>query len=166
MRSQPKYPGQCSEPIQGWREPSDGYGALALINRVKVTGKDEVLWNGKAIGLRELANYSSIVPTMNPVPFTILEIENGASCSTVQEVRKTIDKRAQCRSEYGSKCGEGAGPWATISDVIGPKGEIYKYYPDGRSEIIPPTKSQQDAFNSIQNEVDAAVEAAQNASER
>jgi predicted methyltransferase len=60
--------------------------------------------------------------------------------------------------EWGvSRCGEGTGSWAIISDVIGPKGETLKSYPDGRSEISQPTEQQRAALDEILNEAEGAA---------
>jgi hypothetical protein len=155
------YPGQCGARLPGWKGPSDGYGVLAITNKVRVLRDGTLRWNGKTITEDQLAGYSAILPTMNPLPFTILEIEHGASCAVVQKTRETIDIRAKCMESGGSRCGEGAGPWATIGDVIGPNGETYKYYPDGRSEIIQPTDRQRAALKEIQNKADAALQKAE-----
>ena len=57
----------------------------------------------------------------------------------MQKVRETINVRAKCMEWGMSRCGEGAEPWALIGDVVGPNGETFKYYPDGRHETIKPT---------------------------
>ena len=127
------YPSQCGAPLAGWRKPSDGYPVLAISNHVKVTADGRILWNGTKISAEQLSKFSSVLPQMNPVPFTILQIDDGANCSTVRMVRQTINEKAKCSGDYGSTCGEGAEPWARIGDVLGPRGETYKYYPEQNS---------------------------------
>ena len=130
------YPAQCGAPLAGWRKPDDGYSVLAITNQISVKRDGKIRWNGKEISTAQLRDYSSQVPQLNPTPFTILEIENGASCALVRQVRETLNERAKCPD---SGCGEGDGPWARIGDVIGPNGETYKSFPNGRVETIEPT---------------------------
>lgn len=119
-----RYPEQCGTRLPGWRQPSDGYGVLALTNKVRVLRDGTINWNGKSITRAELAEYSAIVPDMNPIPFMILDIEPGAPCSDVMETRQIIDDKAKCRAEPDySTCGEGPEPWALVGDVIGPDGK-------------------------------------------
>ena len=155
------YPHGCKAPIAGWRTPADGYSTLAIANKVTVTSNGGLKWNGRSINEQQLAQYSSIIPTLNPTPFTILEVEKGASCSAVMATRRTINRNAKCLASNGSACGEGADPWARIGDVIGPNGEMYKYYPDGRSEVVQPRDRQRTALRGVQDQVDAAVQNAQ-----
>ena len=158
--SEAVYPAQCGTPLAGWRTPSDGYGALSITNRVSIKQDGSLRWNGKRITPEQLRTYSSMLPEMNPIPFTILQIDDGASCSRVQEVREAISNAAKCVDKYGSTCGEGGGQWAIIGDVIGPNGETSKYFPDGRSEIIQPTDVQRAALKAASDAADAAAERA------
>jgi hypothetical protein len=125
--SKDTYPAQCGVPFPGWRRPIDGYSVLAISNHVRLTRDGKILWNGKQISPQKLSDYSSILPQMNPIPFTILQIDDGANCSVVREVRQTINERAKCSD---GRCGEGPEPWARNGDVIGPNGETYKFYPE------------------------------------
>jgi hypothetical protein len=124
------YPRECADPLRGWRKPSDGYSVLAIANHVRLTRNGKILWNGEQISPQKLSDYSSSLPQMNPIPFTILQIDDGANCSVVREVRRTINERAKCMEWGTSRCGEGPEPWALVGDVIGPNGETYKFYPD------------------------------------
>ena len=156
------YPEQCAARLPGWKQPNDGYGALVGVNKIRLLRDGSLRWNGAKITEEQLAELSAAVPTMEPTPFTILEIENGASCDVVQKARETINIRAKCAAGELRACGEGSGPWAEISDVIGPNGEMYKVYPDGRSELLPPTDRQRAALNEIQDRADTALEQAEN----
>jgi hypothetical protein len=125
-----KYPSQCAAPLPSWRKPSDGYGVFAIVNRVTLKRDGKIAWNGQKITLQQLNDYSAMLPKYNPVPFTILQIDQGANCSVVRQVRQTINDRAKCVGSGFSTCGEGPGPWALVGDVVGPNGETYKFYPD------------------------------------
>lgn len=103
---------------------------LAIVNRVTVKDDGQITWNGKPISTDQLSAYSAMVSEMNPVPFTILQVENGASCSDVRRIRQAINERAQCADEYAGHCGEGPDPWARLGDVVGQNGETSKFYPD------------------------------------
>ena len=155
------YPERCAARLPGWRQPSDGYGALEGINKVRMLRDGTLRWNGAKITEKQLAELSATSSTLRPTPFTILEIENGASCSDVQKTRKIIDIRAKCTAGELRACGEGSSPWAEISDVIGTNGEMYKTYPDGRSEVLPPTDRQRAALEEIQEKADRALEEAE-----
>jgi hypothetical protein len=130
------YPTQCGAPLAGWKKPNDGYSALGIANRITLKRDGTIMWNGKEISAGQLSEYSSIAAQLNPVPFTILQIGNGASCATVNEVRRRINDSAKCASEYGSRCGEGPEPWARVGDVIGPNGETYKFYPLRNETVV------------------------------
>ena len=130
------YPGQCGVPLAGWRKPTDGYYALAIANHVTLKRDGAIQWNGKGISAQQLAVYSSMLPKMDPIPFTILQIDDGTNCSVVREVREMINNGAKCIGKYGSHCGEGAEPWARIGDVVGPNGETYKFYPDRNETVV------------------------------
>jgi hypothetical protein len=149
------YPAQCAAPLAGWLKPSDGYSVLAIANHVSVKRDGQIEWNSKGISAEQLGNYASMIPQMNPTPFTILQIEKGANCAVVRQVRKTIDERAKCSKDRRSACGEGEGPWARIGDVIGPNGEIYKILPSGRVQTVQPTSEARSKLSAIQNEADA-----------
>jgi hypothetical protein len=123
-QSQGRYPEQCAARIPGWKKPSDGYGILAITNKVHLGSDGTIKWNGQPITSAQLAEYSAIVPEMNPVPFMILDIEPGTPCQFVIETRQLIDQKAKCReTPQWSACGEGPEPWARVGDVIGPDGE-------------------------------------------
>jgi hypothetical protein len=128
-----------------------------------VERNNRIIWNGKQVSLEQLSAYSSMLPQMNPIPFTILQIDNGASCEVVREIRQTINDRAKCNGEYGSSCGEGSQPWARIGDVIGPNGESYKIFPDGRVVTIQPTAEARSHLQAVRNEIDTIAEEAKKA---
>ena len=129
--SEPRYPAQCGAPLPGWKKPADGYGVLAITNKVRVVRDGTTRWNSMRVTRDKLAEYADLLRHMNPTPFTILEIEPGAQCGDVIEARRIIDQHAKCRATPGfGVCGEGAGPWALIGDVIGPNGETTKFYPE------------------------------------
>jgi len=119
-----RFPEKCGTRLSGWKQPSDGYGVLAVVNKVRVLKNGALKWNGRTITSDQLGEYSAIVPTMNPIPFTILDIEAGAPCGVVTNTRRVIEVKAKCGAmPEASKCGEGAGPWSIIGDVVGPDGK-------------------------------------------
>jgi hypothetical protein len=126
------YPAQCGSALPGWKTPSEGYGVLAVVNKVHLLSDGSRKWNGKTITGEQLAEYSAVLPTMSPIPFTILDVEAGAPCGVVIETRRTIDEQAKCRAmPEASRCGEGPEPWALVGDVIGPDGKPPKpFYPE------------------------------------
>ena len=161
--SEGTYPAQCGAPLADWRKPSDGYSVLSVANQISVKDDGKIWWNGNEISAEQLNKYSSIIPQMNPTPFTILQIEKGTSCAVVRNVRKTIDDGAKCTEDGRSRCGEGDGLWARIGDVIGPNGENYKYFPNGHVQTIEPTSKARAEQNAIRNEADAVAEKIDNA---
>jgi hypothetical protein len=80
------------------------------LNPVTLKSDGSVRWNGSPISLIVLAQMAYQTTSMNPRPFTILEIDDGTNCSHVRVVRNLIDQQAQCQGSSGHLiCGEGEG---------------------------------------------------------
>jgi hypothetical protein len=121
-----RYPEQCGAILPGWKKPSDGYGVLAITNKVRLRSDATLKWNGAPITHEQLASYSRQITKLNPRPFTILEVDRGTACADVQITRKIINDQVNCTEFPGfGLCGEGAGPWALIGDVP----PFPKFYP-------------------------------------
>lgn len=120
------YPLQCGLRLPGWKKPSDGIGELAIDNTVKLNRYGRVTWNGEQLTENKLTEYLESATGLNPRPFTILVIENGASCDRVVRLRATVDQHASCNRDGLSACGEGPKPWARIGDVP----PFPTYYPE------------------------------------
>jgi hypothetical protein len=96
--------GACAAPPPSWRVP--GYGWHNVIrNYVAVDERGGLTWNGVPIGADTLREYLKIVPTMNPVPATVLSIAEGADCATVGLVRQEMEKALDCA--HSGICGQG-----------------------------------------------------------
>jgi hypothetical protein len=97
--------------MPGWREPHLGYDTMTVTNRVELKRDGTLRWNGFPASEAETERLARQIPTMNPRPFTILEIEDGADCGRVQTVRKLIDRVVRCQDGVLGYpvCGEGKG---------------------------------------------------------
>ena len=102
--------------LSGWKTPREGYSVLGVANRIHLKKDGSVAWNGKAVSDSTLAKYGHVVSELIPRAFTILQIDEGAECGRTRVVRNLIDQQAKCQESAGL-CGEGADPWARVSDV-------------------------------------------------
>jgi hypothetical protein len=99
-----KQPGRaCSPPSPTWDKPHS-FG-LVILNKIALDRNGATYWNGKPVSAPNLDKYLSIVPTMNPVPVTILETEMGAPCASLDAVRMKMNERLKC--SQGGRCAEG-----------------------------------------------------------
>ena len=103
------YPGQCGSVLTGWMEPAAASGELTLWNRVTLKKDGSLDWNGSPASPTIVAQLAHQTTSMNPRPFTILKIEDGADCGRVRVVRNLIDQQAKCQEIPGRLCGEGLG---------------------------------------------------------
>jgi hypothetical protein len=97
----------CAGPRPGWLTPVILPPNLPF-NRITLTARDEILWNGMPVTWQILHQYLGIVATMNPLPLTILVPGNDADCALLEAVRDEIDAALPCADRV---CGEGAGAW-------------------------------------------------------
>lgn len=93
-----------------WTTPERGWHNL-VFNKLHIDRNDNRVWNGEPVSGDQLSEYLSVVPTLNPVPATVLTADPEAACSTVEEIRREMDQKLQCRETR--LCGEGEGEWLT-----------------------------------------------------
>ena len=103
------YGTDCSVPLVQWKTPKDGYGHLMMHNVVHIDRTNGLTWNGVRISRKQLDQFLTTVPTLNPVPELTLQVDPNASCSEVSEIRHLIDRKLECRESR--LCGEGVGDW-------------------------------------------------------
>jgi hypothetical protein len=96
------YPHQCGAALPGWEAPLSNLRRVENRLRLKASGSLE--WNGSRVSEENVVQYLQLVTTLPPQPFTILEIEKGASCERATAVRMLIDRWVKCRA--APVCGE------------------------------------------------------------
>jgi hypothetical protein len=100
--------------MQHWNTPADGYGHLRSHNNLSIDQDNRLSWNGVPITQKQLDEFLSILPTMNPEPELILKIDAKASCRSVWAIRRNVDQKLACRESH--LCGEGNGEWEVRSE--------------------------------------------------
>jgi hypothetical protein len=102
-----------------WRSPQEGFSVLAPSSRVELMRDGSLIWNGERVSEVRLAQYSHQSSKLNPRPFIIFQVENGAACSRVRVIRNLIDQQAKCQEQgYAGLCGEGPDSWTRQGDVV------------------------------------------------
>jgi hypothetical protein len=76
-----------------------------IMNKIALDRNGATYWNGTPISARTLDKYLSIVPNMNPIPVTFLEVEMGAPCDALDALRKKMEQRLHCADR--GPCAEG-----------------------------------------------------------
>lgn len=109
------YPEQCRAIPAGWASPSDGHSTIVVVNRIKLSKEGAIKLNGQSKSDEQLREFLRLLPQLNPRMFTILEVERGANCESVQQMRSQIDNLAGCK-DWSKLCGEGSGYWKPIYD--------------------------------------------------
>jgi hypothetical protein len=80
---------------------------LPSFSRQGSQGKVKILWNGKQISDTTFDQYLRLSSKLEPRPQTVLRVEDGVDCERVKEVRSSMDRILQCKSD--GACGEGTG---------------------------------------------------------
>jgi hypothetical protein len=123
--------GNCPSTLKHWGKPSEGIGALAIINTVRLDG-EKIYWNNQSITRNKLAEYSGQTAKMTPRPQLQFDPSKAVNCSFAAQMRDIIDTEAQCR-KFEGMCGQGTTcQWKNapmISDVLGPDGPYREYPP-------------------------------------
>ena len=96
------YPEQCHAALPGWESPLSNAQRVENRLRLKVNGTLE--WNGTRVSEGHVAEYAKLLTEVQPQPFTILEIEKGASCERASAMRNLIEQQVKCRAS--TLCGE------------------------------------------------------------
>ena len=96
------YPHQCGAALPGWESPLSNVRRVE--NRLRLKADGSLEWNGTRVSEESVVQYLQLVASMPPQPFTILEIEKGASCERARAARMLIDLWVTCRA--GPVCGE------------------------------------------------------------
>lgn len=69
------------------------------INRLVISGRDGIGWNGAPIDGVTLRQYLDLSGVMSPTPLLVVAVEPGADPSHVQNIRETIWRGLSCRAE-------------------------------------------------------------------
>lgn len=101
----------CAGPRPGWLTPAILPPNLPF-NRITLTGRDEILWNGMPVTWQILHQYLGVVATMTPLPLTILVPEHDADCALLEAVRDEIDSSLPCAPKSAAR-GPARGPSRT-----------------------------------------------------
>lgn len=105
----------CAGPRPGWLAPAIQPPSRRF-NRITLSARDEILWNGVPVTRPILRQYLDLVATMNPVPLTILAPRHESDCALIEALRDEIEAALPCAAQI---CGEGAGAW-TEHDLLPP----------------------------------------------
>jgi hypothetical protein len=100
--------GTCGGRPRGWVEPAEGIPHLLPANRVELSARGGLTWNGVAINRERLRAYVREASIQRPPAFTIFAPVPEADCSLVRAVRQGIESTGACARGL---CGEGAGRW-------------------------------------------------------
>jgi hypothetical protein len=98
----------CTGLRPGWLAPSVQPHA-ARVNRVVLTGRDQIEWAGMPITRETLRYYLARLRTMDPLPLTVIEPAPTVDCALLESVRDDLEAALPCAL---GACGEGIGPWA------------------------------------------------------
>ncbi|HEV7658791.1 MAG TPA: hypothetical protein VGO55_02985 [Allosphingosinicella sp.] len=110
----------AAAPANGCAGPRPGWLAPVLLppsrhfNRITVSARDGILWNGAPVTRPILRQYLDFVANMTPVPLTILAPRHDADCALIEALRDEIEAALPCAAQV---CGEGAGAW-TEHDLL------------------------------------------------
>jgi hypothetical protein len=96
------YPEQCGAALPGWESPLSN--AQRVENRLRLKANGTLEWNGTRVSEGNVAEYAKLLTELQPQPFTILEIEKGASCERASAIRNLIEQQVKCRAS--TLCGE------------------------------------------------------------
>ena len=96
------YPEQCHAALPGWESPLSN--AQRVENRLRLKANGTLEWNGTRVSESHVAKYAKLLTEVQPQPFTILEIEKGASCERASAIRNLIEQQVKCRAS--TLCGE------------------------------------------------------------
>jgi hypothetical protein len=106
--------GTCHAPLATWARPQEGIPHLAVVNRITLSARNELHWNGVAITETQLQSYLREIRGAVTHPFTIFDPDPASDCAMVRRIRELIDTSLSCNR---GRCGEGRG-WAPASGVI------------------------------------------------
>jgi hypothetical protein len=113
---QPKTYGRaCSNPLPHWRTPEQGWHNVP-INRLHIDRNHNRLWNGQPVSGPQLSGYLSLTHTLIPMPATVLTADPQAACTTVEAIRRELERKLQCRDTRA--CGEGEGEWLNGPNLL------------------------------------------------
>ena len=93
----------CSPPRSTWGTPGSFHAVV--MNRIALDQAGKVYWNGKPVTTEKLDKYLALIPTMDPLPVTFLEIEMGVPCASLEAIRDRMERRLNCAN--GGRCREG-----------------------------------------------------------
>src|SRR3954451_13328400 len=99
-------PQACRPPRDYWQKPHNFVGLMPPLNKLSLTDKGGIYWNGERISERQLDAYLKAMHTMNPEPNLFLETQAGTPCRTIEHIRDVVDARLECKNAY-SHCLEG-----------------------------------------------------------
>jgi hypothetical protein len=101
-------------PAENWWKGRPPPVQLPPKNVIKVFKSGAVTWND--VELRSLHGwvplldqYLQVVPEMKPPPFIFVDWEQGAPCTTIDQVRKLMRDRLHC--DGSASCLQGAAPY-------------------------------------------------------
>jgi hypothetical protein len=103
---------RCADPPEGWLTPDYALPRDVSVNRLRVSGRDGLRWNGAPVSRATLSAYLAIVRTIEPRPITLIEPAQDVDCRFLEAMRAEIARAMPCA---GGLCGEGIG-WAHADD--------------------------------------------------
>jgi hypothetical protein len=97
---------ECSPPFDHWLKPPGPTGHLRPVTTLTISKDGALFWNNRTVSFSKLDQILTAVPTLDPQPHTLFEVEPQAPCNEIVKVRNLIEKRLSCRKSRGI-CGEG-----------------------------------------------------------
>ena len=105
-------PPHCPASPEGWLTPTHAMPRDRNVNRLRVSGRTGLHWNGTPISRATLRLYLDLVRAIEPQPITLLEPAPDVNCPFREAVRAEITHAIPCA---GGLCGEGNG-WEYADD--------------------------------------------------
>lgn len=98
----------CKGPPAGWHGAGDAWPNL-MPNVASLGASGSLVWNGKPVAREELRSLLAKVPSLNPVPPSVLSVDGSANCGDVELIRRDIDEALNCQAT--GLCGQASGDW-------------------------------------------------------
>ncbi|MFL9839939.1 hypothetical protein ABS767_03090 [Sphingomonas sp. ST-64] len=111
-------PRACTPPRASWGEPHP-HGLMAASVVVTLDRNDKTYWMGKPASAAKITEYLRTAYQLSPQPPVQFEVEMGASCKRLDELRSLIEREYRCGGD--GHCDEGS---RTIGNLQPSKGPV------------------------------------------